>query len=563
MNNILNIILLTLISTVCSCTQKENAFEEKRQIISFNDNWKFHQGDFPDAKTTDFNDSDWRTLNLPHDWSIEGDFSKDHPAGTGGGALPGGIGWYRKTFEYDLAQNSKLFIDFDGVYMDSEVFLNGTSLGNRPNGYVSFRYDLTPYLNHNQKNVLAVRVNNDEQPNSRWYSGSGIYRNVRLNETSDIYVDLWGTYITTPEISKEKSLFSIITTVNNESNGEKEIELTSILLNQDNKEISRSSTYETLAENEKESFQHFISLNDPQLWSVDNPYLYKIRTEIRKDGILIDDYVTTTGIRSFDFDVKNGFFLNGQHLKINGVCMHQDLGCLGVAINERAIERQLEKLKEMGCNGIRTAHNPPSPELLNLCDKMGFIVMNETFDMWEKKKTKYDYSRFFKDWHEKDLNDIVTRDRNHPSIFMWCVGNEVLEQWSDANADALTLEEANLVLNFGHQNNQISSPKENLSSNELLCRKLVDMIKNLDSTRPVTDGCNEPDPENHLFKSGALDIIGFNYHDDYFSTVPEKFAGKPFIISESVSALMTRGYYQMQSDKKLLCPERWDKSFFN
>ena len=242
--------------------------------------------------------------------------------------------------------------------------------------------------------------------------------------------------------------------------------------------------------------------------------------------------------------------------------MHHDLGCLGAAVNIRAIERQLEILQEMGCNGIRCSHNPPSPELLDLCDRMGFIVMDETFDMWRKRKTVHDYSRYFNEWHERDLTDLILRDRNHPSVFIWSIGNEVLEQWSDAKADTLTLEQANLILNFGHDQSMLAKEGE-MSVNSLLTKKLADMVKALDSTRPVTAGCNEPNPNNHLFRSGALDLIGFNYHDDWFAGVPEKFPGKPFIVAESVSALMTRGYYRMPSDETVICPERWDKPYFD
>ena len=243
------------------------------------------------------------------------------------------------------------------------------------------------------------------------------------------------------------------------------------------------------------------------LWCIEHPYLYDVRTTVLADGEVADVYHTPFGIRTFKFDAKKGFFLNGQHVKINGVCMHHDLGCLGAAVNTRAIERQLEILKDMGCNGIRCSHNPPAPELLDLCDRMGFIVMDETFDMWRKKKTAHDYARYFNEWHERDLTDLIVRDRNHPSIFIWSIGNEVLEQWSDAKADTLSLEEANLVLNFGHSKEMLAKEDGELSVNSLLTKKLADMVRALDPTRPVTAGCNEPNPNNHLFRSGALDII--------------------------------------------------------
>jgi beta-galactosidase len=242
--------------------------------------------------------------------------------------------------------------------------------------------------------------------------------------------------------------------------------------------------------------------------------------------------------------------------------LHHDAGALGAVVNKSAIRRQLTILKDMGCNAIRCSHNPPAPELLDLCDEMGFLVMDESFDMWRKRKTNHDYSRYFDAWHEKDLTDLVTRDRNHPSIVMWSIGNEVLEQWSDAAADTLSLEEANLILNFGHSSDQLANDNE-LSVNSLLTIKLADMVRNLDKTRPITAGCNEPDPGNHLFKSGALDIIGYNYHDEWFKDVPKNFPGKPFIITESISALMTRGYYVMPSDSTIICPERWDVPYYD
>lgn len=535
-----------------------------RDRISFNADWTFHLGDVEGAELNGYDDSGWRTLNLPHDWAIEGEFSQEHPSGTGGGALPGGIGWYRKSFVADASfKDCKVFIDFDGVYMNSEVFLNGISLGKRPYGYISFRYDMTPYLKMGEENVLAVRVDNQEQPNSRWYSGCGIYRNVWLTKCNPIHVDLWGTYVTTPQVSETEATVAVRTSIKNEADADASVELVTGLFDAEDNQVGEASSVLPVKKDSIGIFEQDIQLLSPLLWSTEHPYLYTVKTEVYCEGKKIDDYTTTTGIRSFSFDVKKGFVLNGQQVKINGVCMHHDLGCLGAAVNTRAIERQLEILKEMGCNGIRCAHNPPAPELLELCDKMGFIVMDETFDMWRKKKTKHDYSRYFNEWHERDLTDLMLRDRNHPSIFMWSIGNEVLEQWSDANADTLSLEEANMILNFGHSAEMLAKEGAEMSVNSLLTKKLVDMTRALDATRPITAGCNEPNPYNHLFASGALDIIGFNYHDDWFMGVPQNFPGKPFIVTESVSGLMTRGYYKMPSDQSIVCPERWDKPYYD
>lgn len=534
-----------------------------REKICFNDNWSFSLSDNPKASETDFDDKGWRVLNLPHDWAIEGDFSKDNPSGTGGGALPGGTGWYRKTFVPGNEDSDKIIrIDFDGIYMNSEVFINGQSLGKRPYGYISFGYDITPYLKWNEKNVIAVRVDNSEQPNSRWYSGCGIYRNVWLTKTNPVHVDEWGTYVTTSEISNNNATLNIVTTVQNSGNNNETVTLKSILNDMDGSIVAETESSVSVVAGQKSDINHTLNISSPELWDIENPYLYSLVTEVIKDGKCIDRYTTTTGVRDFKFDAEKGFILNGKQTKINGVCMHHDLGCLGAAVNTRAIERQLQILKEMGCNGIRCSHNPPAPELLDLCDKMGFIVMDEAFDMWRKKKTSHDYARYFNEWHEKDLRDFILRDRNHPSIFVWSIGNEVLEQWSDAKADTLSLEEANLILNFGHSADMLAKDGE-MSVNSLLTKKLADFVRELDPTRPITAGCNEPNPGNHLFKSGALDIIGYNYHNANIPDVPKNFPGKPFIITESNSALMTRGYYRMPSNEMFIWPERWDKPFYD
>lgn len=537
---------------------------QPRERISFNEGWLFLLGDDTQASQTSYADSDWRKLDLPHDWAIEGDFSQDNPSGTGGGALPGGIGWYRKTFvpaKEDEGKNIR--IEFDGVYMNSEVFVNGTSLGTRPYGYISFGYDITPYLKWGEENLIAVRVDNEEQPNSRWYSGCGIYRNVWLVKTGNVRVAEWGTYVTTTQVNANTASLKLVTTLENVGTDEVGVSVRSILQDEDGKEVTRAEgeVFVLPIHTQTEQVQELV-VDSPRLWDIDHPYLYSLVTEVIKEGQCVDRYVTPVGIRTFSFDAEKGFALNGKPTKINGVCMHHDLGCLGAAVNVRAMERQLQILKEMGCNGIRCSHNPPAPELLDLCDRMGFIVMDEAFDMWRKKKTAHDYARYFNEWHERDLRDFILRDRNHPSIFMWSIGNEVLEQWSDAQADTLSLEEANLILNFGHSADMLAKEGEE-SVNALLTKKLSKFVKELDPTRPVTAGCNEPNPGNHLFRSGALDIIGYNYHNVNIPDVPKNFPGKPFIITESNSALMTRGYYRMPSDQMFIWPERWDKPFYD
>lgn len=535
--------------------------ENIRERVDFGEGWRFQLGDEPQAMNVAFADEDWRLLNLPHDWAIEGDFSEDNPSGTGGGALPGGIGWYRKTFVPEKADADKKYrIVFDGVYMNSEVFLNGVSLGHRPYGYITFSYDLTPHLKWGEKNVIAVRVDNSEQPNSRWYSGCGIYRNVWLVKTGAVHVAEWGTYVVSENVSDAQADLNIRTRVANESDASVQVKVRSFLIDAEGQIVASGETECPVEAGKESETSQSLQVEQPELWSVDTPYIYTLLTEVVQDGKTVDRYETPVGIRSFSFDAEKGFTLNGKPMKINGVCMHHDLGCLGAAVNVRAIERQLEILKEMGCNGIRCSHNPPAPELLDLCDRMGFIVMDESFDMWRKKKTSHDYARYFDEWYERDLRDFILRDRNHPSIFIWSIGNEVLEQWSDAKADTLSLEEANLILNFGHSADMLAKEGE-MSVNSLLTKRLAELVKELDPTRPITTGCNEPNPANHLFKSGAMDIIGYNYHNANIPDVPKNFPGKPFIITESNSALATRGYYRMPSDKVTICPDRWDKPY--
>lgn len=554
-------LLLLIYVVFLSCSSQH---ERGRQTEDFTENWLFHLGDDSLAYLPEYDDSRWRQLELPHDWSIEADFSEDNPATPGGGALPGGIGWYRKEFMVDKSNiNRKTYIDFDGIYWNSEVWLNGQLLGKRPNGYLSFRYDLTPYLKFGDKNVIAVKVDNSQQPNSRWYTGSGIYRNVRLVTVNPVHVNLWGTYITTPLVSEQAADIKIIANIKNDTDIPQKIDLYSVLLDSDEKVIAQINMQYDIPAHYVDTLEHILNINNPRLWSIEDPYMYKVITRIKKNGVLIDDYETPIGIRSFEFDADKGFILNGKPVKIKGVGNHHDLGCLGTAVNVRAMERQLEMLKQMGCNGIRTVHNPPAPELLDLCDKMGFIVMDEAFDMWRKKKSPYDYSRYFAEWYERDLTDLILRDRNHPSIFMWSVGNEVLEQWTHIDTDTLDLQKANIMFNFANVLEKKDEAGNGLHVSSLLAIKLADIAKKLDPTRPVTAGNNDTGLSNHVLRSGAMDIIGFNYHHKDWEN-PEfhkKFPGQKLIITESTSALMSRGYYEMPSDSVFLRPVSWDVRF--
>lgn len=494
---------------------------------------------------SEYSDGHWRRLNLPHDWAIEGDFSPSNPSGASGGALPGGIGWYRKHFSLSPDEKYDRFtITFDGVYMNSTVYINGHKLGTRPYGYSTFEYDLTPYIYKKGDNVIAVKVDNSDQPNSRWYSGCGIYRHVWLTKTlKKAYIPQWGQYVaTTPK-------GDVRVKVDFHASGSRmKLSIRNTIYDAAGKVVARSQGTQSQQ----------LKVRKPHLWSIGKGYLYTVKSELVVNGKVVDTATTQTAFREVRFDARKGFFLNGENMKINGVCEHHDFGCLGAALNEDALHRKLTILRDMGVNAIRSSHNPPAPELLNMCDSMGIMVMDESFDMWRRKKSNGDYARFFDEWHQRDLSDLVKRDRNHPCIIMWSIGNEVLEQWSDAAADTLSLEQANLILNAGHDASTLAHSDE-LSVNSLLTRHLADIVKKYDpwGARPVTAGCNEPDPKNHLFKSGAIDVIGFNYHHQWAKDVPRNFPNKPFIFSESVSALQTRGYYRMPSDSIYTAPVEW------
>ncbi|ASU32460.1 beta-galactosidase GalB [Mucilaginibacter xinganensis] len=505
--------------------------QQGRTVADFDKGWHFHLGDVTGGEKASVSDANWRLLNLPHDWSIEGKFSKDNPATPEGGALPGGIGWYRKTFTVPTASKGKLvYIDFDGVYQKSDVWINGHHLGFRPNGYISFRYELTPYLNFGGKNTISVKVDNSVQPNSRWYSGSGIYRNVWLVTTNKVAIDHWGTYVTTPEVSQQEAKINLQVKVKNKD-GASAITIKTVLYDAAGKAIAGAGAIVAKA-NEGDSVinagQVFI-LKKPILWSVNNPYQYKLVTQVVKNAKVLDEYTTPVGIRYFNFDADKGFSLNGQPMKILGVCDHHDLGSLGAAVNTRALERQLQMLKAMGCNGIRTSHNPPAPELLDLCDKMGFIVMDEAFDCWEWKKATFDYHLYFKEWHKKDLEDQVLRDRNHPSVMIWSIGNEI--------------------------------PQQGDTSALRIAPELAGIVHSLDKTRPITTANDRPDTSNKIIKSGAIDLIGYNYHEFDYAKFHDRYPGKKFIATETTSGLETRGHYDMPSDSIRVWPSRYDKPF--
>lgn len=509
-----------------------------RTRINFNKNWKFFLGDADSAKSPVFNDSKWRKLNLPHDWSIEGKFDEKNPSKPEGGGLPTGIGWYRKEFTVPVNFKDRITtIEFDGIYKDSQVWINGQFLGKRPFGYISFSYELTQFLKPG-KNIIAVKVDNSAQPDSRWYSGSGIYRNVWLTQTAKLAVAQWGTTVVADFVDKvntrdrnkdgypyNTATINIKTKIVNKTAHNQSLNLIHTIYDPDGKLVRKVEpiTIKDVGSSGVEVASNSPGLKDPILWSVDDPKQYKLVTQILQNGKLVDQQETLFGIRYFNFDAKTGFSLNGKSLKINGVCMHHDLGALGAAVNTRAMERQLEILKEMGCNAIRTAHNPPAPEFLDLCDKIGFLVMDEAFDVWKKKKVPKDYNVNFSEWHKRDLEDMIKRDFNHPSIILWSIGNEIREQF-DSTGIALT-------------------------------KELVKIVKDLDQSRPVLSALTETNAaKNFIYQAGALDIYGLNYNHKLYKDFPKNYPNEKFLATETTSALETRGFYDTADSIR-----RWPK----
>jgi beta-galactosidase len=462
-------------------------------------------------------------VHLPHDWSIAGPFSQDHPSGGGGGYLPGGIGWYRKTFEWDPADQDKTVgIEFDGVYKNCDVWINSHHLGFHPYGYTSFAFELTPYLLPG-KNVLAVRVDNSQQPDARWYSGSGIYRHTWLVITGPLHVAHWGTYVTVPTISATTAMVSVRTRIRNTGEQELTCKLLTEILDAEGRGVASHEVSHPVAPGQEHDATQFMRVSQPHLWSLEEPYLYRVRTTLHAGDEVMDAYETPFGIREICFDVARGFLLNGQQVKINGVCLHHDGGCVGAAVPERVWERRLEILKDMGCNGIRTSHYPPAPELLDLCDRMGFVVMDESFDEWKRGKFPYGYHDYFDEWAATDLKSMIHRDRNHPSVVIWSVGNEIPEQVTPDGVEIL--------------------------------KRLVDIVHQEDPTRPVTSGCDNiaahiPAAPDFL---ELLDVVGYNYagrwedrREKYYSIDHHQFPQWKMIGTENISIPGIRGEYSLE-----------------
>ena len=490
--------------------------------ISFNDNWKFHLGNVTGGESTSFNDGTWRNLNLPHDWSIELSFNQSSAATGGGGYLDGGIGWYRKTFSLPKSDSGKrITIQFEGIYMNSTVWINGHQLGTRPYGYSTFEYDLTPYVNiGSTSNVIAVKVNNN-QPNSRWYSGSGIYRNVWLSATDPVYIAYCGSFVSTPKVSASSANISVTTHVQSNAVSTEKITLvTTIYDNSGNGVVTNSTAPFEIESNKETSVSCKLDIANPVLWSFSNPYLYSVKTQILINKKIVDSFVSTLGVRSISINPKTGFWLNDSNIKLHGVCMHHDLGSLGSAQNYRALERQVETLKSFGCNAIRTSHNPPTPELLDICDKLGLVIMDEAFDCWEMGKNSNDYHLYFDAWAQQDVQDWIRRDRNHPSVIMWSIGNEIPEQGSSSGIPI-----ANRLINYVHAD---------------------------DETRPITQALN-----NQGFLGRLLDMVGYNYASGGTYDNDHKNNPKWVIFgSETSSAVRTRGVYHLPvNQNNLVSPD--------
>ena len=459
-----------------------------RNTIPFDSDWRFLKGDAIGAEKPKFDDSAWRTVSVPHDWSVEGPFDARNPTGGGGGFLPAGVGWYRKHFTLPSEAKRRVFVEFDGVMANSDVWINGFHLGKRPYGYVSFEYELTEHLNFRGPNVLAVRADNLGQPASRWYTGAGIYRHVRLAVTDAVHLEHWSTFVTTPKVSAEEATVRVAGAVLNQGDSPRTVALEIALLAPNSGIVKTAEGKpQTVAAGKAIHFQEEIAVKTPDRWDVNHGALYRAvaRVHDAKTAAVLDDEAVSFGIREFRFEADSGFWLNGRNLKIKGVAMHHDGGAVGATVPLRVWERRLELLQEVGVNAIRTAHNPPAPEFLDLCDRLGFLVMDEMFDCWTVAKNPYDYHLYFREWSKTDTRDTVRRDRNHPSVILYSAGNEIRD-----------------------------TPQADLAK-EILAG-LVDVFHAADLTRPVTQALFRPNV-SHDYDDGLadlLDVVGQNYREN-------------------------------------------------
>jgi beta-galactosidase len=463
--------------------------ETSRVILNFDNDWRFLKSDADGAENPSFDDSQWRKLDVPHDWSIEGPYDKNNPTSRGGGYLPAGIGWYRKSFTItEAAAKQKVFIEFDGIMANSEVWINGSYLGKRPYGYIGFSYDLTGHLKFGkgETNVLSVRVDNSDQPASRYYAGAGIYRHVRLIVTNPVHFEKWGVYISTSQVTEKRAVINIQSSILNEASSSNSVVIETTILDPAGKIINSAASKATIQAGKTVMIKHTFEIVEPQLWDTEFPTQYKAITRIKTDNRSLDEQTNSFGIRDSRFEAATGYWLNGKNIKIKGVCLHHDAGGLGSAVPLGAWERRLQLLKDVGVNAIRTGHNPFAPEFYDLCDRMGFLVMDETFDTWTAAKPNGEkgYNKFFTQWWEKDTRDMVMRDRNHPSIILYSVGNEIRDNLNDSAG-------------FRKYKDQ------------------QDLIHQLDPGRPVTMALFRPNVSK-VYSNGfveKMDITGQNYRE--------------------------------------------------
>ncbi len=492
--------------------------------LDFDFEWRFSKGDFATAMIPAFDDSSWRTLNVPHDWSVEGPFSAEYASGTG--YAPGGIAWYRRHFKLKPTDKGKLVaIEFDGVYHNSEVWINGQFVGRRPYGYSSFQYDLTGFLKFGDENVIAVRVDHSRFADSRWYTGSGIYRHVRLHIDDKLHIGQWGTYVTTPEVSEDSAVIRAETTVRNDYGQAKEFSLQTTILMPNGREIASLTTSGNAPANGEQMLIPQIKIGTPQLWSLESPSLYTLRSRVLVGETVVDEVTTPFGIRTIEFDPDKGFSLNGKRTKLKGVCLHHDAGCLGAAVPDEVLERRLRLMKELGANAIRTSHNPPAPELLDMCDRLGLLVKDEAFDEFTPPKnkwtvgwnagqpSKFGYGEVFAQWSVVDAEDMVRRDRNHPCIIMWSIGNEI-DYANDPFSHPV----------LGNEYRPENPPAENLIKH---AKPLVEAVRKWDRTRPVTAALANIRMSNAVGLPQLLDVVGYNYQEQYYEadhqTYPKRF----------------------------------------
>jgi len=531
---------LVLIITVLLLTNTLEAKPQFGRDVLFNNDWRFKLSDVKDGALASLDDSKWSQLTLPHDWTVKSVYSPDKASATG--YLPGGIGWYRKTFSVpDSEKGNKVYIYFEGVYNHSEVFINGNSVGKRPNGYISFMYDLTPYIKFGQENLISVRVDHTLDADSRWYTGSGIYRNTYLVYASPVHLDLWGVYFKATSVTNKKADVSVETTINNESNKVGNILVSYQIIDPvTGKIVAKSSKNLKTEANKKTVSLQTLSIASPKRWSLERPNLYTIKTFVSQNEKVIDQNEQQIGIRLLTFDPDKGFALNGVWTKVKGVCIHHDAGCLGSAVPREVWKRRLSTLKEMGCNAIRLSHNPQAPDVYELCDELGILVMDEAFDEWEFSKKKWlsgwnkgtpgfqGTASYFEEWSNKDLGDMILRDRNHASIIMWSIGNEVDYPNDPYSHPILDHANINQPVQGGYLPN---NPKaERLGA---IAKRLAAIVRGLDSSRPVTAALAGVVMSNETEYPSALDITGYNYTEDRYAQDHAKYPKRVIFGSEN------------------------------